>query len=252
LDAEAEPIAEIVGVTSYDVRLRLTGLLPSILCWKPNLEEALAVRAALASRHHGVLVVDPRTVPESEQMVHLRRFSLAADRLVANDHGDSVAFADITALIRAATSTSVVRKVRSREPIAYGSAPGRPTPTEETELLRHETASTNLLYIVPNDGAPLLLVEHEARYLSLGSAMRATEHENFFTTIELLRAAAPSALYDERFASRAHDSRKLAVTRGSDRVEAREDEELHLLVHVLARWLTRGTGSPYRDRSEEC
>jgi hypothetical protein len=77
--------------------------------------------------------------------------------------------------------------------------------------------------------------------------MRAPEYENFFASIKLLREAAPSAIYDERFAERAHDSRKLAVTRGTDRVEARDDEELDLLVHALARWIARGTGSPYRD-----
>lgn len=246
LDAEAADLARILGVTAYDVRLAFAGLLPAVACATSDLARAVDVQAALSARGHGAVVVDPRAVTPSERMVRLKRFSIAAGRLFANDREGSIATDDIAALVRAATATSVIRTVSAREPI-YRGGPARPPTQEVREHVRHETVAGNLLYVFPREGAPLLLVEHEARYLSLGAAMRATEHDNFLATVDLMRAAAPGAAYDERFATRAHPSAKLALARGEGSVEPKGDAELDLLAHVLARWLTRASGSPYRD-----
>jgi hypothetical protein len=225
--------------------MRLGGILPSVLSSVPSLEGALAIRSALAARRHGVLVVDPLTVTPAADMPRVRRFTIAEDRFHLDDRGNSIGYSEIAALVRAITTTAVVRKVTEREPVYTG--PGRPPAMEAREHMRHESAESNLLYIVPAKGPPTLMVARDAKYLSLGKDMRATEHDNFLLAIERLREAAPHAFYDERFASRAHHSRKLTVTRGSDRAEAKSDGELDLLVHALARWLTRGSGSPYRD-----
>jgi hypothetical protein len=248
-EREADGIAAIARMTAYDVKLRLAGVLPAILAWTSDVEEAIRIQKALTERGHGAVVIDPLAVTPSERMPRVRRFSFEPERFKANDRGDGAAWDDITALIQAATVTSVVRRVREREPI-YEVGRGRPPASEEREQIRHETAASKLLYICVTDGPPILLVAHEAKYISLGAGMKATEHENFFETIGRLRSRAPGAVFDDRFAERAHDSHKVAVARGSDSVDARSDRELDLLVHALARWLTRGTGSPYRDTGE--
>lgn len=220
--------------------------MPSVLAWEPTLDDALRVQSALSARKHGVLVIDPTKVTRTADMARVRRFTIGSDRFQPNDRDAPIAFTNIAALVRAVTTTAVLRKTSELQP-AYGGSVGRPPAMEVREHVTHESTEANLLYVCPAEGAPMLMVQHEAKYLSLGAAMRVTEHDNFLTTIELLRKAAPHAYYDDRFAGRAHDSRQLAIARGSDRVEAKGDVALDLLVHALVRWLTRGSGSPYRD-----
>jgi hypothetical protein len=189
---------------------------------------------------HGAVVIDTN---EIASVITLRRFRLEDDRIVSDD-GDALLFEHITALVRVATATSVIRVKEETVQSDY-----RGQREHVVEISRHEQATASMLYIFAASGPPWILGEREAKYIALGSRMRSTAHENFTLTIELLRSAAPRAIYDERFANRAHDSGKLTVKHGPDPVDARHDDKLHVLVHALVRWLTRGSGSLYRDAS---
>ena len=90
--------------------------------------------------------------------------------------------------------------------------------------------------------------EREAKYGALGPSMRATQHENFATTLSLLRARAVNAIFDDRFAMQPRAATQVIQVRGHDTAApGASDAGIDLAMHVLARWLTRGQGGPYRN-----
>jgi hypothetical protein len=232
------------GLTAYDMKLRLSGLLPAVVFQAQTAEPALDVLEALRRRGHGALAIDTDEVTPSATMVRLKRFAIEGARLRADDRGDATPLADVTALIRASTSTDVVRATREREPVYSGRsfAPA----TREVEHLSHDSVVDHVLYVFRREGPPWILVEREAKYVGLGAALRSTRFQNFLATIELLRLAAPGAVYDARFAPDPHQSGKLVMTQGAGQPDPRGDNRLDVLVHALARWLTRPVGGPYR------
>jgi hypothetical protein len=240
LDTECDALATLTGLTPFDVRMRASGVLPADIVRLSSMDEAIALTQAVSARKHGALTIDARDIPSSEHAVSLRRFRLERDRLYANDDEASIRYEDIVAIVRAASSSVLVRKHVEERPGYRGSI-------ERVEITQNEKNMASFAYIFRREGAPWILREHEARYLTLGARMRATVRENFLLTIETLRAAAPHAHYDERFALHAHDSRRVSIAaKGADR-RAKNDARLDLLAHALVRWLTRGTGSVYRD-----
>jgi len=248
LEIESEPLGALVGLTAYDVRLRLGGILPAVILHTGTAEAALEAVEAIRRRGHGALAMDAAEVTPSSAMVRLRRFGIEGARLRADERSEATPLADVTALVRASTATDVVRSTRERETVYTG---GRPAPaTREVDRLSHESVVDHVVYVFRREGPPWLLVEREAKYLGLGAAMRSTRFQNFLATIELLRRAAPGAVYDERFAVDPHPSGRLVLTHGGGTPDPRADDRLDVLVHVLARWLTRPIGGPYRATSE--
>ncbi len=242
---QEDRLAAIAKLAAYDVRVRTAGIVPCELTRFDAPDEAAeALRAVRALGHHGVVIDTSELVPR-DRLVRVRRFRLEGERLFAGDGPESLVFTDLVALVRIATQTSVLRVTEEERPV-YSS---RPSAVVREETIRHEHTTANALYLFAHDGVPWILREHEARYLGLGRPLRPTAHENFLATIELLRARAPRARYDDRFAHHPHDSGKVTVARGGASADARHDERLDVLVWALVRWITRGSGSPYRDRS---
>ena len=84
--------------------------------------------------------------------------------------------------------------------------------------------------------------------MALGAALRPTVIENFMTTLGLLRARAPRALYDERFVSHPLARQAEIHVRGHETPEhALGDPGIEVRVHLLAQVLGRGSHEgPYR------
>lgn len=249
LEVEAEALGALVGLTGYDMRLRLGGVLPAIVAHLPSAEPALELLEALRRRGHGAVAMDTAEVTPSSAMVRMKRFAIEGARLRADDRGEATPLADVVALVRASTSTDVIRTTREREPVYTG---GRAAPTmREVEHQSHDAVVDNVLYVFRREGAPWLLVEREAKFIALGAALKPTRAQNFLATIDLLRHAAPGAVYDDRFAAAPHQSGRLVVTQGAAGTpDPRGDDRLDVLVHVLARWVTRPVGGPYRAPQE--
>ena len=61
-----------------------------------------------------------------------------------------------------------------------------------------------------------VLSESQSQYLGLGPLMRPTRHENFRAALELIRARAPHAIVDDRFALSPQATSQLLSVRGND------------------------------------
>lgn len=248
LAAECAAIGEIAQLDAYDVRLRLGGLLPAVVFQTADAHAAHGVLERLRRRGHGALALDLAEVTPSASMVRLGRFAIEGANLRSGDRGETVPLASLTALVQAATSTDILRTTREREP-AYAAARFAPT-TSDVERLSHDVATEQMLFLFRSGGPPWLLSERDAKYTGLGAALQPTRRQNFRATIALLRGAAPGACFDDRFAAEPHTSGKLVMAHGSDHPNPRGDDRLDVLVHLVARWLTRPVGGPYRAAAE--
>jgi hypothetical protein len=122
------------------------------------------------------------------------------------------------------TSTSKVteRKLRPGMAIVTGGLVMSKKSTREVTT-RTDTRE-QVLYLFRRSGAaPWILRERSARYACLGNDLRPTSLENFATTIRLLRACAPLAIFDERLMA------NRPIRGVADGVEATD-----LLAHLLA------------------
>jgi hypothetical protein len=77
--------------------------------------------------------------------------------------------------------------------------------------------------------------------------MRATRHDNYLATLQLLRARAPEAIYNDRLNGARPAGSQLVHVRGHDAAVGQlTDAANDLAVHLLARWLLRDRAGPYR------
>jgi hypothetical protein len=244
-DAAVGPIAAALGLVAHDVRSRLARTLPSIVVRTASEEDASRAASALRALGHGVVLCDSRSVAAGRDMVRVRRFALDPAGIFADgDAGEHLAYADLAVLVIVAARTEVERTLRLQELVGLNEdrAP------VEMERTSHERVTELSAYLFPREERRVwLLREHEAQYLALGPAMRLTSHENFLATVARLRAQAPTALYDDRFAtSPRHASQAVRVRDHQPAVTRPSDAGIDLTVHLLVQWLTRPRGGPYR------
>jgi hypothetical protein len=130
----------------------------------------------------------------------------------------------------------VIRKATTREVV------------ERTELRER------VLYVFRRSGGtPWLLHETGTNYSTLGPALRPSQHENFQTTVAMLRERAAGATYDERLAARRNFPERATLTGGAQGGGGRthtstvsSDAGVDLAAHLLALWIAK-RGRPYRD-----
>ena len=246
LEVEAASVASILGLTAYDVKARLIGGLPRVVFQSSAREEACRVHEALLARGHSAAVSDTQEVIPSAQMMKLRRFSIDGHGLWAHDHaGEKLAWDDLGAVVVAAIRTNVLRTTRERTLVQ-----GEDGPVEHDHPT-NEHVLTHAAYLFPHARAterrPWLLEEQTAQYVSLGPKMLPTRHQNFFATIDLVRDHAPRAVFDDRFVEHPLSSAALVQVRGSESATPSTfGANLDLTVQVLAQWMMRDRGGPYR------
>ena len=244
---EAAPLAAILGVAAYDVKLWLSAALPRVVFQSESREEADAVLRAIRARGHGALVCDASAIVTSD-VVNVKRISLDATGIGGNDGaGDRLPYDSIGALIHVATRNDVERITRESEPPNASGYAGRPPQTVVRDRASHDHILEHALFVFPVDGLrPWVISEHGTKYLGLGAAMRPTAHENFHATLDVLRERAPGAPYDDRFVGSPRTPNRVLRVRGSGAPEI-PAEHGDPSVHLLALWLMRGSGGPYRD-----
>jgi hypothetical protein len=249
LEEEAAPIAALVGVSAYDVKARLSGALPKLLMQTADRDLAQRVQRALVARGHGALECDSGAAVPSAQMVKLHRFSLDANGIWANDgHGAQLPWADIGVVVVALVRADVMR---TTEEVEYQPTVGR-TPSKVThEVIKNEQSLTHAAHLFPRRGAasrtPWLLDEATAQFRSLGASMQPTRRGNFLATLARVRQCAPHAIVDDRFVTYPRTSSVVLHVRGNDPAgPAPAGPGVDLMVHILAEWLMRDRGGPYR------
>lgn len=244
LDREENALASALGLTPYDVRIRLGGVLPRVMGQFDDAAAALAIADRLRSRGHGVVVFAATDAPALERMTLMRRFDAVGGQLFANDKKPpGRALSDLVAIVHAALDVRVLRT--SRE-INYR-ATSRGTVREEEQHRSTEHALEMVALLFWREGAPWLLRQSEARYVALGAQVRPTVHENFQLAIEWLRARARDAVYDDRFVKPPLRPDRPVEVRDTDTARALgSDRAVEQTLHALGTWLARGRGGPYR------
>lgn len=241
LEDEAPSLATPLGLTAFDVRTRAAGVLPKIVAQYASRDDAERALSVIRARGHGALVCDTRDVIAGRDMVHLRRFALEEHAL--REGAEILPWDAIAALIVVAARTDVVRTTRERDV----EVTGRSARIVERDHARHEHVMEQSAYLVPRHGSPWVLHERGAKYVALGNAMRPTQHENFAAMVSLVRGRALGAIFDDRFAMQPQMGSQLVMVRGHDSAEASStDAGIDMAVHLLAQWLLRGHGGPYR------
>jgi len=250
LEAEAPRLAELLGVSTYDVKARLTGPLPKILVQTSDDLTAARVLRGLTARGHSAVLYDPTMVVPTSHMVRLHRFTLDAGGVWANDReGDRLEWADLGVVVVAVLRGSVAR---TSDEVEY-QMPTKSRPSKVTyEVTKTERTATHVAYLFPHARAlsqrPWVLEEAGAQFMSLGARMQPTRRGNFFATITALRGYAPNAIVDDRFVASPLWSQAVINVRGSDTAPASvAAAQIDVTVHVLATWLMRARGGgPYR------
>jgi hypothetical protein len=250
VDAEAAALAPMFGVSSYDVRMWLTGVLPRIVRETGDAASAADVVAKLRARGHGALACDTRDVVPGGEMVHMHRFALRDREIVANDDVfERLPYDAIAAVVVVALRTDVVRRTPDRAPATARRGP--PTVVRQQATIEHVLDRVAYLFPRRAPGAepprPWMLHEREAQYLGLGAEMQATQRANFLRSIAILRERAPGAIFDDRFVASPRAVAQVVQVRGGETAAPElSDQGVDVLVHVLATWLTATRGGPYR------
>jgi hypothetical protein len=247
VEVEAALLAADLGTTAYEERLKLVAGLPAIVLNTADPASAQKLCAKIEARGHTVRQCDTVDVVASESMIPLRRFAFEPDALLAVDvPGARLPYADISALIRAASFTRTETRTQTKSKqfspgraLLSGGLVLRKAVTTEEKSVSSEREP--LLYVFPADGTtPWVLRERGTQYAGLGAAIGSSSAQNFATFVALLRDRAPGAVYDERLvAARSAPSRIVRGGGGSSAsVAVSSASGVDLMAHLLALWAT--------------
>jgi hypothetical protein len=246
---DSERLASDIGdaITALEVRMALSATPPSIFLRVPSPERAEEITAILAAAGLNATAVDLNDVVPVGRMVHMHRFAMGTDALRADDRGPTLAYGDIEAIVRVAAETAILRTTREKESTGVG---GKAT-AALVEHTRTDQATEHVPFLfVRGGGVPWVMRAGEARYLTLGAALRPTTLENFRTTVALLREKAPRAGYDDRFVALPLVRQAEAHVRDHESAAPDlGDRDMEVRLHLLVRALTVGRDwreGPYR------
>lgn len=244
LEREERAIGEILGVTPYDVRIRLGGVLPRIMAQREDAPSTLAFAEPLRKRGHGAIVFHTNDATALERMPLMRRFGARGDILFSNDTASlERPLVDLVAIVHASLNVSVVRT--KREVVLR--ATGRGMARTEEKRTATERNLEKIAVLFWRTGEPWLLRQSEARYVALGDGLRSTNSQNFDLAVEWLRGRAPFAVYDKRFVDSPLVPRRVVPVRGAEEARAlSSDRSVEVVLHALGTWLARDRRGPYR------
>jgi hypothetical protein len=252
-ESEAYALAPALAMSAYDVKMRITGVLPRVLVQTNDNAEAMRAVTALRARKDGVVLLDTSKMPVSRDLVHVHRFALDEHFFWANGPGERaprLAWSELSAVVVVATRTDITRTTVEREHASRGTHQGASYDIEKTSH-EHVTEQSAFLFGAPDaDGnlpAPWLLHEREARYLALAPKMQSTQRANFGATIALLRERAPHVVVDDRFVSHPLATAEFVAIAGTGPANlSTAPRGVDVIVRALASHLLRARGGPYR------
>jgi hypothetical protein len=246
-EVAASALAEVLSIDAYTARLRAAGPLPRVVFQSPSEDAANEVRGKLRSSGLHAMALDTREIVGRDAMVQMRRWSFQDGALFADEGAPRLLIADVGAIVVFVTNHSVLRSWREVVPAQDGAY--------EQEREARTRVSERFAYLFPpqsddrSKSPPWVIGESNAQYGGLGTSMRRTRYENFSATLSFLRERAPRARFDDRFAVHPLTAARVLKVRGrSTPLEETppHDENVEWVVHLLARWLMRPVGGPYR------
>jgi len=251
IEAEAAALAQDLGTTAYEERLKLAAGLPAIVLTSAEAGPAQALIARLRARRHVVVACDASAVVPSHAMVPLRRFAFEPDALVALDLPGSagapearLAYAEILGIFRASHQTrtetraeGTSKQFSAGRALLSGGLVLTKSVTREEKSVSQEREQVCYLFRA-GGGTPWLLRERGTQYAGLGAALGPSSAQNFVATMTRLRQLAPSALYDERLMNpRNAPSRPIRTGAGSaETVGVSSVGGVDLIAHLMALW----------------
>lgn len=242
-EAEAGAVASVLGVTEYEARLALVTPAPAIVQTTSSRDRASDVAARLRTRGHAVQVFDDATFVPSDEMVQMDDFRLDADGVRRIEAGELLPYGDVFAILRAVHKSSSQIERPAAQRTRNAAVRLQPDPLR---IVTKTYDSERVVYFFRRSGErPWILRERHARYAGLGVERRPTAFENFESTVERVRTASPSSVYDDRLVRR----RVVERVDEDSMLEARTKSShgaMDLLAHLLALSIANQGGSPYR------
>jgi hypothetical protein len=256
VEDEAVALGADLGSTAYETRLVLAAGTPAVVLQTADKERVRFLLARLQSRGHGAVACDDTAVAASADMIPVDGFSFEPGALVNGD-GARLAFANLLAILPALHRRQYEGKA-SPDPdpmkvlgdMANGPGGGfmlrqvrKITAGARQPATTHVEERESVLYLFSRGNPrPWLLREGGTSYAGLGPRLLPTQRENFQIMTELLRDAAPQAIYDDRllalrrFPDRTHGGRS---EEGPRKLVASSTNGVDLAAHLLAMWSSR-------------
>lgn len=178
------PLASLLGMTAYDVRLRVAGSPPRVVA-RTGEPEASALLARLRALGWGAVAVDPDGLLGAHASPPARVF-LREDGVLLEPQGRTLPFADLTLLVRA-----TIEQELATETV-------RATPSNLDGITRHnhERVRAHALYLsTREDARGVRLIEGTLAFPELAGS---TGRERFEGFVAGLRARAPHARFHDR------------------------------------------------------
>jgi hypothetical protein len=203
IEVEAKALAADLGTTVYEERLKLTAGVPLLALSTTDGAVARDLVAKLRARgHRAQLCRASEIVPPTV----LKQFTFDADGL--DSGADQLPWDDVSALVQARhhvhtekTATIKERKFDLGRAVMTGGL--MTSKTSKREVVTTSDDVEHVLYLFrASDEPPWLLREHGTNYSCLGARRDPTSARNFATAVELFRAHAPHARFDDSLARR--------------------------------------------------
>jgi hypothetical protein len=215
----APKLAEILGMSLYDARLRLRAADggPAVGTLFNGREDAQACSAALQAAGFQAVVLSPEMVETEARRFLVRSFSLGGDSLgVISRQGENlqIPFRSVDLILRGTeimrqTETETVREKK----FSLGRAviSGGLVMTKKTTTTHESTTESreNFLHVYAGTFPPVVFRESSVLYDSLGPEMQASRQLNFNFFLQKLREKSPNAVFDDRLMNRLGQSRVL-------------------------------------------
>ncbi|MDX9722621.1 MAG: hypothetical protein RBU37_17875 [Myxococcota bacterium] len=209
--------ARTLSSTPYDLRLALAGGLPAIVATSDDAARAAAMAQALRACGHQVLDLDSQRLLSGAQIPALRSFQLETQAIIVDlipTHDAQgaitqyrIPFASIEAIfptayeLRSTQTTEHQHKKFSpgRAMLSSGMA-ARKTITTTTTSRSTEKVQACFVFLHPR--CALVIRNEHIDYRALGERMAHSQGANYALLLDLLRRAAPQALFDDSLLSR--------------------------------------------------
>lgn len=207
---EAPLLAPDLGLGPYETSLLLRTPSPVPLLRTEERARAVDLLGKLRARGHHAVAFDAAAVVPSSAMLHVRSFAIepdafAASALVGATEGglERVRWADIIAIVRVMheTTTERVEKTQHKK-LAMGRAALSGGLLLTKNVVAEKTVCSaereQMLYVYRRGGAPILISQLRTHYEGLGAELGRSSPENFARLVDMLRARAVPAAFDDR------------------------------------------------------
>ncbi len=237
----AEPLAQALGATLYDVQQRMHGGSPAVLASFADPQEALHLVEKLSHIGIVIAIIDVTALRARTGDIIVHRFELR-ERSLLIEAGDgkqgTIPYNKIEVLLPCTITETYSETVKTtKKKFSLGKtilAGGIPLSkkVETTEEVTSEKQSRVLYLYVTGRTQPIIFFQDKMSYDGLGEAMQVTRSLNFSYLVDELHKRSGTALFDDRLLKRIEQSRILGPMLPAD-------SNLDIAIEILSRNLRR-------------